>query len=107
MKTIKSIDIKSLIIGVLAVSLVFACTDSNNKTTNSPTLVSNATAADASQGNPIKLRLPSTWNENQVWEVQKERNFSAGKLTAGWEPFAVTQMRGKSGNVLHFRKRIK
>ena len=107
----KYIDPKSLTIGVLAASLVFACTDSNNKSTNSPSLVSEAKAATG---------VGDKWDDKQEWlfaydgeldnlglltEVQlprpngeKER---IKKVTGGWEPYASI-----TGN-RYFRKRIK
>ncbi len=106
----KYIDPKSLTIGVLAASLVFACTDSNNKTTNSPSLVSEAKAATG---------VGDKWDDKQEWLVAdyvdlRELGFytvvkitapdgtmrSVDKLTGGWEPT------GESGNPL-YRKRIK
>ena len=57
----KYIDPKSLTIGVLAASLVFACTDSNNKTTNSPSLVSEAKAATGKDDR-------GKWQNEQEWE---------------------------------------
>jgi len=103
----KYIDPKSLTIGVLAASLVFACTDSNNKT-NSPSLVSEAKAATG---------VGDKWDDNQEWveSTWLELN-SAGlitkfpigktrigqpvlgdKIAAGWEPLGDK----------HYRKRIK
>ena len=105
----KYIDPKSLTIGVLAASLVFACTDSNNKTTNSPSLVSEAKAATG---------VGDKWDDNQEWVVSTWLHLnSAGlitrfpigktriggkpvlvdKIAAGWEPFGDSD----------YRKRIK
>ena len=75
----KYIDPKSLTIGVLAASLVFACTDSNNKTTNSPSLVSKAKAATG---------VGDKWDDKQVWEVSYT-TILRGKIPEGWEPVAI------------------
>jgi len=109
----KYIDPKSLTIGVLAASLVFACTDSNNKTTNSPSLVSEAKAATG---------VGDKWDDKQEWlfaasaqldrlglltEVQLPHPDGTkevvAKVTGGWEPWAHA---GEYGN-RYFRKRIK
>ena len=106
----KYIDPKSLTIGVLAASLVFACTDSNNKTTNSPSLVSEAKAATG---------VGDKWDDKQEWlytthfelgrlglltKVQLPRpdgtKQDVDKVTGGWEPFSTDSAR-------YFRKRIK
>ena len=95
----KYIDPKSLTIGVLAASLVFACTDSNNKTTNSPSLVSEANAATGTN---------HKWDERQEWKVKAAFDFD--DIPAGWEPFAVTLKNGNTFNLdyrYHLRKRIK
>ena len=90
----KYIDPKSLTIGVLAASLVFACTDSNNKTTNSPSLVSEAKAATG---------VGDKWDDKQEW-LYTYRKTTAVTLNApmGYQPFAV----GGDDDVW-FRKRIK
>jgi hypothetical protein len=114
----KNIDPKSLIIGVLATALVFACTDSNKKNSASPSLVSEAKAATSKDDR-------GKWDNAQEWLVATERDLyftydnngsrstliektSIGKnalggerlvkhVTDGWEPFAIN----------YFRKRIK
>ena len=113
----KYIDPKSLTIGVLAASLVFACTDSNNKTTNSPSLVSEAKAATG---------VGDKWDMNQEWEfahqnelaplfhISKEIPKYADRLViaksgkwlqtkGGWEPFAWDSRKAD----FLFRRRIK
>jgi len=106
----KYIDPKSLTIGVLAATLVFACTDSNDKTTNSPALVSEAKAATG---------VGDKWDDKQEWLVAAHYDLSAcglltevelprldgkkqdvAKVTGGWEPYSVANSRW-------FRKRIK
>ena len=84
----KYIDPKSLTIGVLAASLVFACTDSNNKTTNSPSLVSEAKAATG---------VGDKWDDKQEWKVTSD----FGQELKGYEPF--TEHNGR----VYYRKRIK
>ena len=110
----KYIDPKSLTIGVLAASLVFACTDSNNKTANSPSLVSEAKAATGVgnrwddkvewwYANSVQLqktghvkRVP---NQGPLFIQGEQRDF--WKVTGGWEPI------GSESGHYHFRKRIK
>ena len=103
----KYIDPKSLTIGVLAASLVFACTDSNNKTTNSPSLVSEAKAATG---------VGDKWDDKQEWDVWvsskaevEHARTPVGRITqegkpgtGGWEPIAVFP--GANGTL--YRKRI-
>ena len=112
----KDIDPKSLIIGVLATALVFACTDSNKKNSNSSSLVSEAKAATGPT---------DKWDNQQEWIIATakelgwydlngkpapilKRDYYLGKLNGGedlklshvrdgWEPFAENL----------FRKRIK
>ena len=106
--TMKEIDPKSLIIGVLATALVFACTDSNNnqKAGGVPSLVTEAHAATSKDDR-------GKWDKEQEWEVTtSEELVEQGKLTklkesgsyrleGGWEPFA------NSMSVTFFRRRIK
>ena len=94
----KNIDPKSLIIGVLATALVFACTDSGNQ----PSLINNANAATG---------VNDKWDNKQEWEVAWHDEVG-GKTTpnedgiysipAGWEPFAKHQ-----NDTLILRRRVK
>ena len=88
MATMKNIDPKSLIIGVLATALVFACTDSNKKNSASPSLVSEAKAATSKDDR-------GKWDNEQQWVVRTDDALRPN--TTGWEPFAIN----------YFRKRIK
>ena len=72
----KNIDPKSLIIGVLATALVFACTDSNKKNSASPSLVTEAKAATSKDDR-------GKWDNEQQWEWAR---FDKEKLPKGWEP---------------------
>ena len=103
----KNIDVKSLLIGVLATALLFACADADKA---SPSIVSEAKAAE--QGGAVKKKAgaprPHTrgitssvkvqsnrilqWDINQQWEVKGYLG-SNHKFDKGWEPFAV---RGQS-----------
>ena len=95
----KYIDPKSLTIGVLAATLVFACTTQNNKTTTSPSLVSEAKAATG---------VGDKWDDKQVWAVLKfdyDKVFDIGEMSkGGWEPFMVTTT---DENFIWARKRIR
>jgi hypothetical protein len=110
----KNIDPKSLIIGVLATALVFACTDSNKKNSASPSLVTEAKAATG---------VNDKWDDGQEWIFAKRSellslglvtSFKLGtdkkgsgiygyKITGGWDLFSNN---GSTYNHL-FRKRIK
>ena len=102
----KNINIKSLLIGVLATVLLFACADADK---TSPSIVSEAKAAAAggASGKKTKLHTRGTtvkvqggganseklqWDINQQWEVKGYLG-SNRKFDKGWEPFAV---RGQS-----------
>ena len=112
MATMKNIDPKSLIIGVLATALVFACTDSSNQTTTgSPSLVSEAKAAtgkeDRGKWDNEQEWLRALWGQLQRMGLATEvtigkdadGNVVTGrKVTGGWEPI---------GNDGIYRKRIK
>jgi hypothetical protein len=77
----KSIDIKSLIIGVLLTSTIFlgvAATSKDDK---------------------------GKWDENQQWEVSFTTYPKDGQFINGWEPYAVLLSNGSRKYVL--RKRIK
>jgi len=91
----KYIDPKSLTIGVLAASLVFACTDSSNKTTNSPSLVSEAKAATS---------VSEKWDDKQEWVyiMQKATAPLPNKVPVGYQPFAVQE-----DEYVWSRKRVK
>ena len=102
----KEIDPKSLIIGVLATALVFACTDSNNSNNNQkaggvPSLVTEAHAATSEDDR-------GKWDDEQQWEfassatlrnvgVVKEEKDRFMLVTGGWEPYARD----------YFRRRVK
>ena len=108
----KEIDPKSLIIGVLATALVFACTDSNNnqKAGGVPSLVTEAHAATSKADRGM-------WDDEQEWEtaglevlvvagnvkIERQVKGRVGIMTisGGWEPYAGI------GNAPIFRKRIK
>ena len=95
----KYIDPKSLTIGVLAASLVFACTDSNNKTTNSPSLVSEAKAATG---------VGDKWDDNQEWAIKTIPLGLGPELGSGYEPIAYIPGLTKSDDKhILYRKRIK
>jgi len=84
----KNIDIKSLLIGVLATALLFACADADKTL---PSIVSEAKAATG---------VNDKWDVNQEW-----RSVGGGTVhegPKGYEPFAVA----KNGNLL-YRKRTK
>ena len=110
----KNIDPKSLIIGVLATALVFACTDSGNQS-STPSLVNKANAATG---------VNDKWDDKQEWLTvanftltkvglrqrvefigKPTKNNPSGKETAykvtGWEPF------GSENGATLYRKRIK
>ena len=107
----KEIDPKSLIIGVLATALVFACTDSNNnqKAGGVPSLVTEAHAATSKDDR-------GKWDKEQEWEVcsgdvlAKDGKGTLSTSAAGpyvlakngWEPFA-----NKTGGDVWFRRRVK
>ena len=111
MATMKNIDPKSLIIGVLATALVFACTDSNKKNSASPSLVTEAKAATSKDDR-------GKWDNEQEWLRTRYTNLkkvglltevtigkdadgdvvTAVKVTGGWEPFGIDGI---------YRKRIK
>ena len=95
----KYIDPKSLTIGVLAASLVFACTDSNNKTTNSPSLVSEAKAATSKAD-------AGKWDDKQEWTIQMQKRVgsraSNQQKPIGFQPFAVNDE-----GWIYWRKRLK
>ena len=114
----KNIDPKSLIIGVLATALVFACTDSNKKNSASPSLVTEAKAATSKDDR-------GKWDNEQEWvfsnstvlrisglitEVEMKRadgkTFRVEKVTGGWEPWSVTTV-GEFNTYELFRKRVK
>ena len=96
----KEIDPKSLIIGVLATALVFACTDSNNnnqKAGGVPSLVTEAHAATSEDDR-------GKWDKTQRWQItefseQQEKNGD----TVGWEPIGAAGGLG----LYVFRKRVK
>ena len=109
----KNIDPKSLIIGVLATALVFACTDSNKKNSASPSLVTEAKAATSKDDR-------GKWDNEQEWIYMNEleavhlgvRSKNQGVATVGykytikggWEPFATY---GTHPSHVLYRKRIK
>ena len=80
----KEIDPKSLIIGVLATALVFACTDSNNnqKAGGVPSLVTEAHAATSKDDR-------GKWDDDQKWQISRKL-WDDLDGTKGWEPFAIT-----------------
>ena len=108
----KTIDVKSLLIGILATALLFACADADK---TSPSIVSEAKAATGKEDR-------GKWDNEQEWLSTTARNLSrlglitevpigkngvldgngkqlsADKITGGWEPF------GYEG---YYRKRIK
>ena len=102
----KNIDPKSLIIGVLATALVFACTDSNKKNSASPSLVTEAKAATSKDDR-------GKWDNEQEWAYTTDSRLKkAGfwfyheeegflKVTGGWQPYATGEF------VHYFRKRLK
>jgi hypothetical protein len=109
----KNIDPKSLIIGVLATALVFACTDSNKKNSASLSLVTEAKAATSKDDR-------GKWDNEQEWEVAYDGQLQrmglitrvahpgpdgqeekVDKVTGGWEPYNTI-----AGNT-YFRRRIK
>ena len=108
----KNIDVKSLLIGILATALLFACADADK---TSPSIVSEAkaTTAGGASGKDGKVKGKKTnlhtrgttvvqgggantevlqWDINQQWEVKGYLG-SNHKFDIGWEPFAV---RGQS-----------
>ena len=87
----KDIDPKSLIIGVLATALVFACTDSNKKNSASPSLVTEAKAATGKEDR-------GKWDNEQEWEI----TYRSGPSMRGWEPIGYSP-----GNGWIQRRRIK
>jgi len=87
----KNIDPKSLIIGVLATALVFACTDSGNQ----PSLVNNANAATG---------VNDKWDDKQEWEVTFvawPTSKSKILIKDGWEPFHSV------ASTVYVRRRVK
>jgi len=104
----KNIDVKSLLIGILATALLFACADADK---TSPSIVSEAKAATG---------VNDKWDDNQEWlyadygelndlGLIEDVTFTGpngeredvDKVTGGWEPYAF------GGNTDYFRKRIK
>ena len=83
----KDLDPKSLIIGILATALLFACADTDKTL---PSLVSEAKAATSPT---------DKWDVNQEWEVKWI--LQKGEKRIGWEPFAA------DGDYINWRKRIK
>jgi hypothetical protein len=71
----KNIDVKSLLIGILATALLFACADADKA---SPSIVSEAKAATG---------VNDKWDDNQLWEVASSSK-SLVQKEMGWEPFA-------------------
>ena len=111
----KDLDPKSLLIGVLATALLFACADADK---TSPSIVSEAKAAAAAvggtSGKKTKVHTRGTtvkvqggganseilqWDINQQWEVKGYLG-SNHKFDKGWEPFSV---RGQSVSI---RRRV-
>ncbi len=86
--TMKNIDPKSVLIGVLATALVIACTDSSQPTSIIP-------EAKAAAG------VGDKWDDKQEWEVGGERGIQ------GWEPFAVDSGNARRPASVYWRKRVK
>lgn len=115
--TMKEIDPKSLIIGVLATALVFACTDSNNNNQKAGAVPSLVTEAHAATSKDERGK----WDDEQQWEiahlqtlfdvgdVKIEKDRVGGRMQelalvkGGWEPFAYATER----NAPFFRRRVK
>ena len=93
----KNIDVKSLLIGILATALLFACADADK---TSPSIVSEAKAATG---------VNDKWDDKQEWLISEvpfsvpQNSAHYKKLTTGMEPFAIN---GPASKVL-FRKRVK
>ena len=79
----KNIDVKSLLIGVLATALLFACADADK---TSPSIVSEAKAA---------ISPKEKWDYKQTWTVERLpwAEFTTGAdlgYLIGFEPFEAT-----------------
>ena len=94
----KDLDPKSLIIGILATALLFACADTDKTL---PSLVSEAKAATG---------VNDKWDDKQQWEVSYSREkfivspvnpSGAWVIEEGWEPYTA------KATALVFRRRIK
>ena len=85
----KDLDPKSLLIGVLATALLFACADADK---TSPSIVSEAKAATSPT---------DKWDVNQRWVVTRQDSGNNLVTALGFEPFNA------QGNSIWLRKRIK
>ena len=86
----KDLDPKSLIIGILATALLFACADTDKTL---PSLVSEAKAATG---------VNDKWDDKQEWTVKTAFFRQQHDGDTGWEPFAMLR-----DDTVCLRRRIK